>query len=64
MIVRGIVSVPFGRRGQTGPTSTTVGGPWPFVRCESCGEWIDPKTGEHAESMTLEEALAEVKGGV
>lgn len=37
-------------------TDSHIGGPWPFKECQ-CGKWYDPKTGEHALSMSFSEFI-------
>ena len=60
-IVRGVVPVPYGRRGPIGPTEATVGGEWPLIKCWECDGWIDPTTREHVQTMSLNEALAQTE---
>lgn len=60
-IVRGLVPVPYGRRGVTGPTEVTLGGEWPWVRCEECDGWKDPNSSEHAETQSLLEFLKQTE---
>ena len=41
------------------PSVITVGGEWPFYECE-CGGWVDKKSGEHADVVSLDDFLSEL----
>lgn len=54
-VIRGLVQVPYGRRGVTGPTELTIGGEWPLELRD--GKWFHRETGEEHEAVPLSEFL-------
>lgn len=46
-----------------GSTGATIGSTWPYKEC-TCGKWLDPKTGEHAETVDMLEFLKEKRNSL
>lgn len=59
-IIRGCIDISYGRRGINAPQENTVGGTWPFIKCE-CGKWLNPETKEHCKEVNLLDFLKQEK---